>query len=71
MAKNDLELYDLDNDPEEINNLAMDTKKNGDLIMAQNAKLNQRIAEEVGVDDGSFLPLRNGKWYLPPAAERK
>jgi arylsulfatase A-like enzyme len=71
MAKNDLELYDLDNDPEEINNLAMDTKKNGDLIMAQNAKLNQRIAEEVGIDDGSFLPLRNGKWYLPPAAERK
>ena len=70
-AKNDLELYDLDNDPEETNNLAMDTKKNGNQIMAQNAKLNQRIAEEVGVDDGSFLPLRNGKWYLPTAAERK
>jgi hypothetical protein len=49
----------------------MDTKKNGNQIMAQNAKLNQRIAEEVGVDDGSFLPLRNGKWYLPTAAERK
>jgi arylsulfatase A-like enzyme len=70
VAKNDLELYDLDKDPEEINNLAMDTEKNRDLIMSLNEKMNRRLDEEVGVDDGSFLPLRNGKWYFPPASER-
>ncbi|MFG1420147.1 sulfatase-like hydrolase/transferase [Roseixanthobacter liquoris] len=70
MAKNDVEIYDLDADPEEINNLALDAVKNRDLILSLNAKLNQRLAEEVGVDDGSFLPLRNGKWYFPTAAQR-
>ena len=70
VAKNDLELYDLDKDPEEINNLAMDTEKNRDLIMSLNEKMNRRLGEEVGVDDGSFLPLRNGKWYFPPSSER-
>ncbi|MFG1396618.1 sulfatase-like hydrolase/transferase [Roseixanthobacter pseudopolyaromaticivorans] len=70
MAKNDIEIYDLDADPEEINNLALDAVKNRDLILSLNAKLNQRLAEEVGVDDGSFLPLRNGKWYFPTAAQR-
>jgi len=70
VAKNDIELYDLDSDPEEINNLAMDTGKNRDLIMSLNEKLNRRLAEEVGADDGSFLPLKNGKWFFPPANER-
>lgn len=69
-ANNDLELYDLQNDPDETDNLAMDPRANGDLIMAMNAKLNGRIAEEVGVDDGAFLPIRNGKWHFPPASER-
>jgi hypothetical protein len=31
---------------------------------------NERIADEVGVDDGSFLPIRNGKWAFPPLDER-
>jgi arylsulfatase A-like enzyme len=70
VAKNDLELYDLDSDPDEINNLAMDTGKNRDLIMSLNEKLNRRLAEEVGTDDGSFLPLKSGKWFFPPANER-
>ena len=39
---------------------------NIDLIMAMNAKLNDLIAEEVGGDDGSFLPIRDGKWFFPP-----
>lgn len=71
VKNNDLELYDLQADPEEVNNLARDPKKNADLVMALNAELNRRIAEEVGVDDGSFLPLKDGKWYLPPLSQRK
>jgi arylsulfatase A-like enzyme len=70
IAKNDLELYDLQNDPDEINNLAMDPKVNGDMIMSMNAKLNERIFQEVGDDNGSFLPIRDGKWHFPPASER-
>ena len=38
--------------------------------MAMNAKLNARIDEEVGSDDGSFLPIRDGKWYFPDAKDR-
>ncbi len=36
LAKNDLEVYDLQSDPDEMNNLALDPKKNGDLILALN-----------------------------------
>lgn len=58
-AKNDLELYDLRNDPDEIVNLAYDFDRNRDLIATMNAKLNALIAREIGVDDGSFLPLKD------------
>lgn len=70
LAKNDLEVYDLQADPDEMTNLALDAKKNGDLILALNQTTNERIAEEVGVDDGSFLPIRSGKWAFPPLDER-
>lgn len=66
VARNDLELSDLAQDPEETDNLAAGLSPDKALIMAMNAKLNARLAEEVGVDDGSFLPIRNGKWTLPP-----
>ncbi len=69
LALNDLELYDLREDPEEKRNLAHQGA-NRDLVMAMNAKLNARIAEEVGRDDGSFLPLKDGKWVLPGAEDR-
>jgi hypothetical protein len=65
VSRNDLELYDLQSDPEETRNLALDAKAQADLIMMLNAKLNERIGDEVGDDDGSFLPIRNGKWYFP------
>jgi arylsulfatase A-like enzyme len=58
-AKNDLELYDLQADPDETVNLAYDFDANRDLIAAMNAKLNALIAAEIGVDDGSFLPFRD------------
>ncbi len=58
-AMNDLELYDLRADPEEVVNLAYDFDGNRDLIATMNAKLNALIAAEIGVDDGSFLPLKD------------
>ena len=70
LAKNDLELFDLQIDPNEMNNLAMDPVKNGDLIMAMNKIMNERIAQEVGIDDGSFLPIRNGRWHVAKQDQR-
>jgi hypothetical protein len=59
-SKNDIELYDLETDPEEIDNLATDRRRHGDLVMTMNAKLNARIDEEVGVDDGSRCATASG-----------
>ncbi|RBP06444.1 choline-sulfatase [Roseiarcus fermentans] len=70
LAKNDVELYDLKEDPDEIHNLAMDPVKHGDLLIALNKVANDLIAAEVGLDDGVFLPIRNGKWFFPPPSER-
>ncbi len=69
-ARNDVELYDLETDPDEIDNLALDRARFGDLVLAMNAVLNDRIDEEVGVDDGSFLPIRDGRWFFPKADQR-
>ncbi len=53
---NDVELFDLKADPEEMINLAADRTANRDLIVAMNAKLNSAIKAEIGVDDGHELP---------------
>lgn len=53
---NDVELFDLEKDPLEIDNLAMDRKKNGGLLEAMNAKLNKLLEREVGEDVGQMLP---------------
>lgn len=49
---NDVELYDLENDPEERLNLAVDAEENADLIMDLNDRLNGLVEKEIGVDDG-------------------
>jgi arylsulfatase A-like enzyme len=54
VAKNDLEVYDHQEDPDETRNLAPDGKAKAELIMALSETLNGRIDEEVGVDDGRF-----------------
>nr|MDJ0889071.1 sulfatase-like hydrolase/transferase [Desulfobacterales bacterium] len=56
---NDVELFDLENDPLEMKNLALD-RKHQDLLLAMNAKLNQIIDKEVGRDDGFHLPAIDG-----------
>ncbi len=60
---NDVELFDLETDPIEMQNLATEPKKHGDLLLAMNAKMNGVIEDEVGEpDDGRFLPGDNTKW---------
>ena len=56
VGNNDLELFDLERDPDEMVNLAVDTGANRELILRQNELLNRLIAREVGDNDGSFLP---------------
>lgn len=53
ISNNDIELYDIKNDPEECNNLALNPEENKALIMEMNTQLNELIAMEIGVDDGS------------------
>ena len=60
---NDVELFDLEADPDEMDNLATDPKKNGEIILALNEKMNQLIEDEVREpDDGRFLPGENRNW---------
>jgi len=53
---NDVELFDLQTDPQENVNLAGDQAKNRDLIMTMSAKLEAIIKAEIGVDDGREMP---------------
>ncbi len=53
---NDVELYDVERDPLERDNLASDRATHGALIEAMNAKLNALIEKEVGEDVGQMLP---------------
>jgi arylsulfatase len=67
-ALNDVELYDHQNDPHELDNLALDPQKHADLLLAMNAKLNRLIDEEVGEDVGQMLPGGiDGGWVATPA----
>jgi arylsulfatase A-like enzyme len=65
---NDLELFDLQSDPNETNNLALNKSSNGDLLIAMNDKLNALIESEVGEDKGQMLPGGNDtNWELDPS----
>jgi arylsulfatase len=64
-AHNDMELYDLGNDPHEMKNLALCRGKYNRVIDMMNRKLNALIQEEVGEDIGQMLPGIKGKnWKL-------
>jgi len=53
---NDVELFDLQTDPLEMNNLGTGSKQNRELVVAMNDKLNRLIEAEVGEDRGQMLP---------------
>jgi arylsulfatase len=61
---NDVELFDLESDPDEMRNLAVDRKANGELLLAMNEKLTSIIADEVGSDKGEFLPENKAGWAI-------
>ena len=68
LENNDVELFDLVNDPEENHNLAREPEKYRDLLMTMNDKLNQLTAAEIGKDDGSYMPPFEGsQWDLTAA----
>jgi len=54
--RNDLELFDLKNDPGETTNLAASGSAPDPLIGTLNAQLNALIAAEIGIDDGRDMP---------------
>ena len=60
---NDVELFDLQADPDEMQNLATEPKKHGELLLAMNDKMNALIDTEVDEpDNGSFLPGKDANW---------
>jgi len=67
LAHNDVELFDLDSDPDEMRNLAVNAKANGDLLLAMNQKLTAIISDEVGSDEGEFLPENKAGWVIDSA----
>jgi len=65
---NDVELFDLEKDPHELDNLALDRRTHGALLESMNAKLNALLDAEVGQDVGQMLPPRvDGGWVATDA----
>lgn len=70
-ANNEVELFDLTNDPNELNNLAAAKGENGALVQQMSDKLERVIAAEMRVDDGREMPDLQGQkinWALPKNA---
>jgi arylsulfatase len=62
VKNNDVQIFDLHSDPQEMRNLALEPEKNRDTILRMNDLLNDLIASEVGPNDGQFLkPIIEGK----------
>jgi arylsulfatase A-like enzyme len=67
---NDVELFDVEQDPLERNNLALDRAGQRALLESMNAKLNALIDREVGEDVGQMLPGgADGGWVATSAVK--
>src|SRR5262249_20270744 len=55
-SENDVQMFDLKDDPDEMHNLGLDRDKHRDTILRLNGSLNDLMAREVGANDGFFLP---------------
>jgi arylsulfatase len=55
LKNNDVQLFDLQNDPEEMRNLALEPDKNRATILRMNELLNDLLAKEVVSTMGAFL----------------
>src|SRR5262249_12044121 len=65
---NDVELFDLQTDPEETVNLAADREKHKDVISAMSTQLEAPIKAEIGLDDGREMPeISKVTWYIDSA----
>jgi arylsulfatase len=62
LGRNDIELYDIENDPPELYNLAQDPEAHRDVIMMLNLRLNNLIRKEVGEDKGEHFPGDPKMW---------
>ena len=51
-AHNDVELYDLESDPDELVNLAADRASNAGILEEMNGRLNELIERQIGKDEG-------------------
>jgi arylsulfatase len=62
---NDVELYDLQTDPEEMTNLAADRAANGPLVLEMSRKLETIMHAAFGPDDGREMPdFRGIDWTI-------
>ena len=67
-ALDEVELFDLGSDPHQLENLALDRRKNAALLESMNAKLNRLLDDEVGEDKGQMLtPRVDGGWVATDA----
>jgi arylsulfatase A-like enzyme len=60
LKNNDVQLFDLQNDPAEVQNLMLEPEKNQALLVRMNALLNELMAKEVGDDACALLTKAMG-----------
>jgi arylsulfatase len=60
LKNNDVQVFDVQSDPGETHNLALEPEKNGETILRMNELLNTLIAKEIGANDGRYLTATIG-----------